>query len=82
MARKGGASTFDHLIGLHLGFLFSLPLPLALAGVCGIQNLAIKNPLVNDSYVLGQELGIPGFPGHKTLYQCAIPITVSGAEPG
>lgn len=72
------------LVFLALGLpVFSpLTLPLALAGVCGLQNLAIKNPLVNDSYVLGQELCIPGFPGHKTLYQYAIPITVSGAEPG
>lgn len=51
-------------------FLIALPpltLPLALVVVCEIQNHTPENPVVSDSCVLGQDLGIPGFLGYNTF---------------
>lgn len=47
-----------------------------LAGVCRIQNLALENPVMSDSCVLGQDSDIPGFlntipsSSVQTLTQC------------
>lgn len=62
--------------------LSPLTLPLALAGICGIQNLAAGTPVVTNSCVLGQDSHITRFPDISTLQQYAVPGTVSGAEPG
>lgn len=42
--------------------LSPLTLPLALAGICGIQNLAAETPVVTNSCVLGQDSCITRFP--------------------